>query len=316
VIQAEAVTIPVAEWSDAAIETAAAELRRHDLTGALVFLWLHDDLVFEEAESGEPLRRWSFDARLHCDGTLTVMRPARMGHYWDQSQPLLEACKGAEWVVLITPLPRYLTVPCCDVTGHCARHYRESQQRHVCREVGELREATVRWASHHDNDGLYVVGPHLELLEVAKARSEDGLRFLKDCFAFDGIHLTPDGYCDLFDRVAGVLRSDPWRYRPPMRYMPAPAIGPLRATAARRPLRERLGGRLYREFDEELPSITGTVATITVEEIRAAERGPWANDEVQYRGPVMDPSIWQQMRDGAAASGSIPARRPAGGRPG
>ena len=101
----------------------------------------------------------------------------------------------------------------------------------------------VRWLSWIDQHNFFVVCPQVELMAVAKTLRVDGMSFLLAAFSYDGVHLSPDGYRDLFDCLAMVLNSGPWQYLPPTVWMSDLVMAPVRAPAARRPLRDWLGRR-------------------------------------------------------------------------
>ena len=319
-IQVPTITIPIREWTKSTIKTAAAQLEQADLHDALVILWLHDEQAFIVQGSGDPLERSTYDGRYHCDGLLGVMGSMGMAPLLEETRPLFEACRSAKKLVLMTPLPRYLTAPCCESDGHCLCFYTERARREICRGVADLREAAIRWVSWCRQENLYVVAPHLELMEVAKSLREDGMTFLQDSYYYDGVQLTADGYRDILSRVAVVLQSEPWRYRPPMEDMPEPHR--VRATTARRPLPDRSGRRAIGYYDRDMEvladrlSVEDRKAGFRIEDKRAAERGPWRADDLQDRGPIIDADVWAQARTAAAASGYPPTSRPAGGRPG
>ena len=316
-IDVPAVTITLEDWNDDAIEAAAKQLKQANLEQSIVLFWLHDDMVYEHASSGEPLVRSSYDGRLHCEGVLGVITASRMKRLWDQSWPLLEACKTANTLLLMTPLPRYITVPCCDLEGHCLGYYQDGNFGNICRKVAELRETTLRWVSRIDSERIFVISPHLELTEVARANREDTKYSLTEAYSYDGIHLTCNGYRELLSHVWQLLEYEPWKLRPPMRNMPSPQLGPYRPPPTSRRSRFRMQAyREYAEFDEEPMVLTDHTIKFSDTEVRSMERGPWSNSEVQDHGPVMEPSFWEEMRAQAYANGYNPASHPRGLHPG
>ena len=321
-IQLPAETIILDDWSDSAIEIAASRLRQLDLQQSLVVLWLHDDLVYVNEATGQPLYRSEYDERLHCDGTLGVVGVHRMKQLWDMSVPLVGACSSAASILLMTPLPRYITVPCCESANHCEGYYLEKNIRRICRDVGELREITLRWASRISGDKISVASPHLELTEIAKSAKENPAHFISESFSFDGIHLTSDGYRDLLTRVWDLLVYRPWVLRPPVRNMPSPMRGPPRPPPSRaRATQQRRFHDLfeYGEFQEVSEGVTATRGRplpASDAEIRASERGPWRDSEVQDSGPPIQPADWDLLRRSARSSGYNPASHPSGLHPG
>ena len=242
-LHAPSKTISITEWTPEAIEDAASRFAPYDLQGATVILWLFDEMVFESQEFGDPLTRSVYDGRLHCDGLMGVMSWRGMATLLDESRPLLNACAGASRVVIMAPLPMYMSEPCCEEVGHCAGHFTDMHQRRTCRGITDLYQAMVRWLSWIDQPNFFVVCPQVEIMAVAKTLRVDPMSFFLAAFSYDGVHLSPDGYRDLFDRLAMVLNSEPWQYLPPTVRMSDPVTAPVRAPAARRPLRDRLGRR-------------------------------------------------------------------------
>ncbi len=117
----------------------------------------------------------------------------------DEARPLLDACRQAERVVLMVPLPMYLGTSCCKERDHCLGYYHEDRQRHICRDVINLYEAMVRWLSWEARDNVHVACPHLELMATARTLGVSGLSFVLSSYSYDGIHLSADGYRDLRD---------------------------------------------------------------------------------------------------------------------
>ena len=318
-LRAPTTTVRVTDWHPDAIREAADDLSSYDLRGATVVMWLFDDMVFEQMETGDPLFRDSYDGRLHCLGPIGVSGWMAMPPLLDEARPLLDACRQAESVVLMAPLPMYLGTSCCEERDHCLGYYHEDSQRHICREVINLYEAMVRWLSWEARDNVHVACPHLELMATARTLGVGGLSFVLSSYSYDGIHLSADGYRDVFDRLAMILRREPWRYRPPMERMPDPEIGPPRSRSARRPVRDRLGwrgpGHLPRGIEALVDRFQGDEEprVLSAEAERDAYRGAYrrrSRSRSRSQSPPISPSFWAQVRATAP-----PVSRPPGGRP-
>jgi hypothetical protein len=314
VIHVPITVIEIQEWSEEEVRKAADKLKAVDLSGAAVYLWLHDDLVYESVETGEPLFRMYGDPTYHCDGEMGVISGSRMKKLWDQSWPIIEACKAAIQLVLVTPLPRYVVAPCCETFGHCKGYHRSEHFRRICRGVADLSEATLRWVSHIESSRILVFCPHMEMMQASKAVKEDWEYNLKEAYHLDGVHLTRDAYCELAKLMWRLSTYEPWKLRPPHNNMASPARGigqgqsfssvPTRSRAARQSQR-----RFTLEEPEERRVVMrddGISVIIRDEDIRAAERGPWANDVLQYSGPPVPAEDWEELREAAFASGYRP----------
>ena len=120
----------------------------------------------------------------------------------------------------------------------------------------------VRWLSWIDQHNFFVVCPQVELMAVAKTLRVDGMSFLLAAFSYDGVHLSTDGYRDLFNRLAMVLNSEPWQYLPPTVRMSDPGMALVRAPAARRPLRDRLGHRGVAHLPRDIEVIADASVTM------------------------------------------------------
>ena len=309
-------SVPIQGWSVEAFETAAADLSHRRLDGAYVLLWLFDEMVHIQQETGKPLDRSRYDGRLHCSGPLGVIHIRRMLRLLDDAYPLLNASRGADKVILMMPLPVYLTDSCCEDPIHCTGYYEGGAQRGICRGLTDLREVVIRYVSNLNKENYYVVAPHHELMNVAKSHRRDELEWLRDSYTFDAVHLTAEGYMDLFDRVGTVLSAEPWRYRPPAANMPELPTSPARPVTGRRARNPPSRRMVY--IPPEVRVLADTLvdsgpAHITAEEERAAIRGPWRQEEERDRSPPISPSIWAAIR---ASAPPPPANRPAGGQPG
>jgi hypothetical protein len=318
VIHVPITVIEVQEWTTEEIEKAADKLREVDLSGATVYIWMHDDLVYEVAETGDPLYQVYGDPTYHCDGELSVISGSRMKKLWSKSWPIVEACKAAIQLVLVTPLPRYVTAPCCETAGHCKGYHRTENFRRICRKVAELGEATLQWVSRIESDRILVFTPHLEMMQAAKAAREDWEYNLKESFHLDGVHLTRDSYLDLAKLMWNLSTYEPWKLRPPHPYMRSPervdsqiqsfsfvSASPRAECWDRQEFCfEEFGDR--RVFERE----DGITVIVSEEDVRMAERGPWANDALQYSGSPVRAEEWGQLREAAYASGYKPQSEP------
>ena len=310
-------TITVSEWIPAAIEEAAGKFAPYDLRGTIVIMWLFDDMGFEQLETGDPLDRSAADGRLHCSGPTGVASWRGMAALMDEARPLLDACREAESVIFMVPLPMYMVEPCCEEYDHCRGNHTDEHQRYICRKVSVLHQAMVRWLSWLGQSNVFVVCPHLELMAVARTLRVDAMRFLLASYCFDGVHLTADAYRDLFDRIAGILHSQPWQFQAPMERMADPVTAPVRPSTTRRPVCERLG----RRGAGQLPPDTEVVMdrfrdddgprAYSSEHERAARRGAWQpQSRDRSPSPPISPGFWASVRATAPK-----VDRPPGGRP-
>ena len=297
--------IPVEKWTDEAIEDAARCLRSLNLQDAAVFFWLHNDQVFVHASSGAPLFR-EYDSRLHCLGSLGTITQSRMKRLWEQSWPLITACKQAVEIILITPIPMYLTTPCCELSTHCVGFGQTAHYRGICRDVASLHEATVRWVSRIDSERIVIASPHLEMMEAAAAAREDWAENLRDSYSYDGVHFSYTGNLNLGALIWSVLQTRFWKLRPPSKNMKSPERGPPRAEPPEFRTRSVRQSRWdYGEFDTGDILVTHEREVVFSDaEMRASERGPWAEEEVQHQGPLVTEDEWALFRESVYAPGS------------
>jgi hypothetical protein len=295
---------------------AASALKTWSLSNSIVLLWPYEDEVFIQEEHGTPLTR-DHIGRLHCEGTLGLIEPKKMQRLWEQVRPIIEACKQAVHVILITPMPIYLSTPCCEDPDHCTNFGRPSYILKMCREAAGLYDATLRWASRLNSDKpmhIGVAAPHSEIMEAAKQEKEDPTRALLNSFSHDGIHLTYSGYTALGNIFNRTTVQGIWRLMPPAWEMWSPPRGPPRQQATR-------NQRRFNPWTDDLNLAIGRprispdrVAVYTDEDIRAAERGPWRNSELQDRGSPIPADVWAEARRSAQEKGHRPSAQ--GGQPG
>jgi len=85
-----------------------------------VVLFLLDNSSFKcSDEDGElsPIKRYE-DGTRHVEGELVVMPESSMLAVINSLIKLIQAC-GTRRVYVLTPVPRYVTAPCCDSPTHC-----------------------------------------------------------------------------------------------------------------------------------------------------------------------------------------------------
>ena len=167
-------------------------------------------------------------------------------------------------------------------------------------------------------DNLYVVCLHIELMATARTLGAREFPFVLLSYSYDGIHLSPDGYRDIFNRLAIVLRSEPWCYRPPVAHMPDPITVPFPARSGRR-VRDQLGwrgpGHLPRGIEvlvdqfrgDEEPRVLSTEAERDA--YRRVHRRRSRSRSCSQSLPI-SPSFWAQVQATAP-----PVNSPPGGRP-
>ena len=314
VIDAPSVIIPVADWTAAAVAAAVTEIGRYDLTGGLVILWLFDELAFEEQETGQLLSRDRYDGRFHCEGPLGVASWRSVAPLLEDAAPLIRACRGAARIVLMGPLPIYLSIPCCEDSSHCVGYLRESLRLDMCRGVKLFHEAIVRWVSWLDQQNVFVVCPHEELMEDGRLLGEDAMSFLVAAYSYDGVHLSATSYRDLLDRMMLVLDAHSWQYRPTRDRMPDPGARSAPGRSGHRDPPGRRGGYALPAGIEVLVDtfrVDSPPRAYTAESERSARRTMWRPE--QRRGsesPPISPGFWASVRATAP-----PANRPRGGCP-
>jgi hypothetical protein len=185
----------------------------YDLSTAAVYLWLHDTQAFNHEDFGRPLET-DFSGRMHCKGKLGVITQWKMQNLWEQAMPILEACKQAVKVLFITPLPIYLTTPCCEDSEHCVGLCQLTHFRGITNRVASLYDATMQWVSRLKSPRMAVVCPHLELMDAARRLTAEAKESLSEAFSHDGIHLTFAGYRTLSALIWNAMTQDFYRLMP------------------------------------------------------------------------------------------------------
>ena len=303
ILYAPTKTILITEWTPDVIQDAASRFAPYDLRGVTVILWLYDEMVFESQEFGDPLTRSAYDGRLHCQGPMGVMNWRGMASLLDESRPLLDACVEASRVIIMAPLPIYMGEPCCKEPDHCFGHFYEEQQKRVCRGTAVLYQAMVMWLSWIDQPNFFIACPQVELMAVVKTLRVDEMSFLLAAYSYDGVHLSSTGYRDLFDRLAIVLNSEPWQYRPLTTRMADPVTAPVQAPVVRRPLRDRLGRRGVAHLPYNIEVVADRFCNdeeprvFSAEAERGASRGNWQpRSRSRSLSPPISPSFWASVR--------------------
>ena len=232
-----------------------------------------------------------------------VMNWRGMASLLDESRPLLDACVEASRVIIMAPLPIYMGEPCCKEPDHCFGHFYEEQQKRICRGMAVVYQAMVRWLSWIDQPNVFIACPQVELMAVAKTLRVDEMSFLLAAYSYDGVHLSSTGYRDLFDRLAIVLNSEPWQYRPLTTRMADPVTAPVQAPVVRRPLRDRLGRRGVAHLPYNIEVVADRFCNdeeprvFSAEAERGASRGNWQpRSRSRSLSPPISPSFWASVR--------------------
>ena len=216
---------------------------------------------------------------------------------------MLDACVEASRVIIMAPLPIYMGEPCCKEPDHCFGHFYEEQQKRVCRGTAVLYQAMVMWLSWIDQPNFFIACPQVELMAVVKTLRVDEMSFLLAAYSYDGVHLSSTGYRDLFDRLAIVLNSEPWQYRPLTTRMADPVTAPVQAPVVRRPLRDRLGRRGVAHLPYNIEVVADRFCNdeeprvFSAEAERGASRGNWQpRSRSRSLSPPISPSFWASVR--------------------
>jgi hypothetical protein len=145
------------------------------------------------------------------------------------------------------------------------------------------------------------------MLEAAKQEKEDPTRALLNSFSHDGIHLTFSGYTALGNIHNRTTVEGIWRIMPPAWDMWSPP-GPPRQQAIRKQQRQFNPWTDDLNLAIERPRISpDRVVVHTDKDIRAAERGPWRNSELQDRGSPIPADVWAEARRSAQERGHRPS---------
>ncbi len=101
------------------LEAALAALNCHTIT---VVAHLYDNCLFKGSDySGAPVDPIKQGRSYHIEGDLQVLDGDCFKEVFDTSLPLLKATKGHK-LLLVGPLPRYVTYKCCDDDSHITNY--------------------------------------------------------------------------------------------------------------------------------------------------------------------------------------------------
>jgi hypothetical protein len=107
---------------------------------------------------------------------------------------------------MVTPLPKYLSKPCCHIITHCLGWQEVAAAERLCAAMADLWAVTDNWLLTQAHlRQVHVVCPHLELTRDLPGK-EHMLNHLRLAFSADGVHLTGSGYDVLADVIWRLVR--------------------------------------------------------------------------------------------------------------
>jgi hypothetical protein len=171
---------------------------------AIVVLDVLSNVAYRfEQEEGESFLPVKISGKYHMVGTIVGSTREQIFTCLNKLKPLLEILKGEK--IFVSPLPRYIYVPCCDAEDHCLGLGSELHAAGIIDIAGTVRKYTRDYL--HSRVSRVWVPDVLPLLVPGSTKSGDIAIGLKNMAARDGVHLTVDGYDKLTVIVEDFLKS-------------------------------------------------------------------------------------------------------------
>jgi hypothetical protein len=111
--------------------------------------------------------------------------------------------------ILVTPLPKYLSEPCCTICTHCLGWQEAAVAERLCSALADLWAVTDNWLLGQPGPHLrqvHVLCPHLELTRDLPSKEQQRLAHLRSLFREDGVQLTGRAYDQLADVIWRLVR--------------------------------------------------------------------------------------------------------------
>jgi hypothetical protein len=176
---------------------------------AVLQLW--DNVAYHAVSCEDtiiPCRKEIETGKYHVDGDLMLAPPELLAPFIKNCLPIFNMLQDRPKLVTV-PLPRYLTLPCCEDAEHIPNQHEDGFQRAILSGLEKLKKGIRDTLFSNGVRNLKVVSP-LWLMVGPKTNDEDLQAKLADLWKEDPVHPSPSGYLSLLNglrREASALQQ-------------------------------------------------------------------------------------------------------------
>jgi hypothetical protein len=173
-----------------------------DLLSNSAFMGTDADGLPSPAFAGE-------DGTYHIPGSLSAAPPQAVKKILGNSEQIGKACSKANLVVLVAPIPRYITKKCCEESSHTKNYNCDDFEFEIVSGIETHKRLLESWAHEHSMN--YVLVDATELADppepiLRNRTTREGIPLWSN---WDPVHLAPEAYRELAEAVltAGIAET-------------------------------------------------------------------------------------------------------------
>jgi hypothetical protein len=163
---------------------------------ALVFDILGNSSIRFEQYDGTTALPFKSNGKFHLGGKITTTPLGIFKKVIELVLPILKS-KGDRPCVILPPLPRYLFQRCCNDSSHCTNAGEKNFPETLLSGFIQLRNELIRCLVQHGLTNFKVLDVCCATTCTTTSNLPDRVNGLRNVFAEDGVHLTPNGYNNL-----------------------------------------------------------------------------------------------------------------------
>ena len=178
---------------------------------ATVIYQLYDSSVYfaSSAPGEQALPRRGQDGKFHVIGELLLADWTAFRKIYYMSIPLLRA-GGDNKKLILSPLPRYSTSRCCDDTSHISNFGKDGYGTTIGEALGDIQGWIDDFSRGKRIKNYEVICPAIMMLPSDKESKVMLARY----WGADPVHLTPDGYDKLAEKLVDYINVSQTSKRP------------------------------------------------------------------------------------------------------
>jgi hypothetical protein len=139
------------------------------------------------------------DGTYHIPGSLAVAPPQAIKKILGNCEQIGKICSNANLVVLVAPIPRYVTKKCCEDPSHTENYNCDDFELEIVSGIGTHKRLLESWAHEHSMN--YILVDATELADPAEPilSNRTTRQGVPLWFNWDPVHLAPEAYKELAD---------------------------------------------------------------------------------------------------------------------
>jgi hypothetical protein len=173
---------------------------------ALVFDILGNSSIRFEQYDGTTALPFKSNGKFHLGGKITTTPLGIFKKVIELVLPILKS-NGERPCVIVPPLPRYLFQRCCNDSSHCTNAGEQNFPETLLSGFIQQRNELIRCLVQNGLTNFKVLDVCCATTCTTTSNLPDRINGLRNVFAEDGVHLTPNGYNNLAKRTISCLKT-------------------------------------------------------------------------------------------------------------